>query len=230
MAELVQSREDYSLAEVDIKIKRFADKQGSDYFPMPVLLDYFKTATIDFVSEKLKNVEKTQQVVDDIRPLIVPGKLNIIKDPNDNSRFIAALPLNYFKILSYDILYSDQTRCRRADLIRHGEYKTNYNNPNRTPTKYYPVITQENNLFQIDIGKEIIADGVTVVPEFMKIMYCKIPNFATVSNTNIRIVNLPDESIEKIILSTVTRLFNSTGDQRTQSNYQLQEAFRKFSK
>jgi len=215
---------EYKLSEVDFKIKTFADKQGSDYFPLPIILNYFRTATLDFVGEKVKIIEKTQEVVDDIRPLIVPTKLNIIKDPNDNSRYISGLPVNYFRVLSYDIIYDDGTRCRRADVLRQGEYKIAHNNPNRTPTKLYPLITQESNLYQIDIGEN------DVVPQYMKLIYCKQPNFATVSNTNVRAVNLPDEAIEKIILSTVTRLFNSTGDQRSQSNYQLQEAFRKFNK
>lgn len=213
---------DYKLSEVDIKLKRFADKQGSDYFPLPVLLDYFQTATLDFISEKVKIIEKTQEVVDDIRPLVVPGKLIVTPDPNDPTRFIAALPVKYLRVLSYDILYDDGTRCRRADMVRQGAYKISTLNPNKRPTKHYPLILQENNLFQIDAGD--------AVPAFMKIMYCKKPSFATTANTNVRIVNLPDEAIEKIILSTVTRLFNSTGDERTQSNYQLQEAFRKFSK
>ncbi len=214
---------DYKLSEVDRKLKQFTDKMGSDYFPLPVLLNYFHTCTLDFVAERVKEIEKTQEVVDDIRPLITNGKLPIAKDPNDATRWIAALPLKYFRLVSYDVLYDDNTRCRRADLLRHGEYSAAVLNPNKRPTKHYPIILQENNLFQID-------SGTGNIPEFLKITYCKKPSFATVANKEVRVVNLPDEAIEKIMLSVVTRLFNSTGDQRTQSNYQLQEAFRKFSK
>jgi hypothetical protein len=106
-----------------------------------------------------------------------------------------------------------------ADVMRQAEYTTAVLNPNRKPTKLYPIILQENNLFQVDAGGE--------VPEAMDIRYCKKPSFATTGQPNKRIVNLPDEAIENILLITVTRLFANTGDQRSQSNFQLEEAFNK---
>jgi hypothetical protein len=212
---------EYTLSEVNDKIQEFADKLDSDYFTLPVILDHFETATYDFIDEHLKEVEKTQHVTDAIRSLVIPGSLAIIKDPLDTTRYIAALPVNYHRLISYDVIYSDNTRCRRADLKKHSEYYPNLNNPNQKPTKYYPVILQENNMFQIDCGNK-------AVPKTLKAHYCKLPTFATPTQANTRIVNLPNDSIEKILLSTVTRLFNTTGDQRTQSNYQLQESFAKI--
>lgn len=213
---------EYTLAEVDQKLKIFADKIGSDYFPMPVLLHYFRTSALDFIGEKLKIVEKTQQIVEELRPLIKTGNILIIEDPNDGSMYVAPLPTDYKQLVAYDILYKDGTRCRRADLQRHSEYRISLNDPNKKPDKNYPIILQEDSLFYIDCGNAI--------PDKMPLTYCKQPTFATTGNKEQRIINLEDDAIEKIILSTVTRLFNSTGDQRSQSNYQLQEAFKKILK
>jgi hypothetical protein len=60
--------------------------------------------------------------------------------------------------------------------------------------------------------------------------YCKKPTFATTGQPGTRIVNLPDDSIEKILKITVTNLFNKTADERTQSSYQLQETYQKVFK
>jgi len=210
---------DYKLNKVQLKLQQFADKMGSDYFPLPVLLNYFHTATYEFIKEKLKIMEKTQEGVDEIRPLIVPGKLTIEEDPNDVGVYIAAVPVKYMRLVRYSIIYPDGSKSRMADVMRQAEYTTAVLNPNRKPTKLYPIILQENNLFQVDAGGE--------VPEAMDIRYCKKPSFATTGQPNTRIVNLPDEAIENILLITVTRLFASTGDQRSQSNFQLEEAFNK---
>jgi hypothetical protein len=213
---------EYTLSEVHEKLKQFADKMNSDYFPLPVLLSHFETATLKFIGSRLRIVEKTQEVTDDLRSLIVPGKLVVVKDSNDPTRYVAALPVNYLRLVSYDIHYADGSRCRRADLKRQAEYITALNDPNKKPTKQYPIILQEANLFQIDAGG--------VKPSFMAIKYCKKPTIATTGQPTLRIVNLPDDAIEEILLSTVTSLFNSTADQRVQSNYQLEEAFRKVFK
>jgi len=213
---------DYTLKEVDEKLKQFVDKVEGDYFPLPILLSHFETAALKFIGEKLRILEKTQEVVDDIRPLIIPGNLPITEDPNDALRYVAGIPMNYLRLVSYDILYADGTRCRRADLMKQAEYKNALINPSKQPTKYYPIILQENNLFQIDSG--------TDTPVTMVIKYCKKPTFAKTSQKTQRIINLPDDAIENIILSTVTSLFKSTADPRFQSNYLIEDAYRKFTK
>ena len=83
----------------------------------------------------------------------------------------------------------------------------------------YPLVLQFSDSFQVDAGG--------TVPVTMKITYCKKPTFATAGEPGTRIVNLPDDAIEEILKITVTNLFNKTADERTQSSYQLQEAYRK---
>lgn len=209
---------DYILSNVHLKIKQFADKVGSDYFPLPVILNFFETSTLDFIGERLKHIEKTQEITDDIAPLIVNGNLIIAPTSYLSDKYTAAIPTNYHRLVSYDVLYEDGTRCRRADLLRQAEYHTARNNPNREPTKQYPIILQESNVFQIDAG--------VTIPHRLSIMYCKKPSFATTGESTVRIVNLSDEAIEKILYKTVMNLFNKTGDQRIETTAKLEESYR----
>ena len=213
---------DYTLSEIHEKLKQLADKMGSDYFVLPVFLSFFETSTYDFVGEKLKIFEKTQEITDDIRNLIIKKDLVVGPDPNFVGKHIAPIPTDYHRQVAYDILFTGGTRCRRADLIRHAEYVHAQNDPNRQPTKKYPLILQFASTFQIDAGADIT--------EKMQLTYCKKPSFATTGEPGTRIVNLPNDAIEKILKITVTNLFNKTGDERTRSSYELQEAYRKVFK
>ena len=213
---------DYQLSKVHVKLRQLSDKMGSDYFPLPVFLNFFETATYDFVGEKLKIIEKTQEVTDDIRPLIIPKDITIIQDPNQQGKYIAGLPSDYLRVVAYSVLYSDGSECRRADLLRHAQKNHARLNPNTKPTKDYPIILQFDSTFQIDSGNTI--------PSKFRLTYCKKPKFATTGEPTIRIVNLPDDAIEKILKITVTNLFNKTGDERTPMSYQLQESYRKVFK
>jgi hypothetical protein len=214
---------DYKLSSVHQKLKELSDKMGSDYFVLPVFLNFFETATYDFIGEKLKIIEKTQEITDDIRQLIpAPTDIDIIVDPNDSTRYIAPLPSNYHRVVAYDIFYADDKKCRRADLIRQAEYNTARLNPNTMPTAEYPLILQFDSTFQIDAG--------SAVPLKFKLTFCKKPTFATTGKLSTRIVNLSDEAIEKILKMTVTSLFNKTADERSGQSYQLQETYRKVFK
>lgn len=214
---------EYSLELVHLKLKQLSDKIGSDYFPLPVFLNFFETATLDFVGEKLKIIERTQEVVDDIRTLIPPPKsIPIALDPNQPGKYIAGLPTDYLSSVAFDVIYANGYKCRRADVKRLAEYNSAVRNPNKAPSKDYPIILNYDSLFQIDSGD--------AAPLVLSLTYCTKPKFATTGQPTIRIVNLPDTAIEKILKITVTNLFNKTGDQRTQSSYQLQEAYRKVFK
>jgi hypothetical protein len=211
----------YTLSETHEKMRQMSDKMGSDYFPLPVILNRIETATLDFIGERLIEVEKTQTVTDDIRNLIKPVDLFTIQDPNfpNETRYIAGLPKDYLRLVAYDVLYADGSRCRRADLIRKGEEVNALNNPNKQPTRMYPLITQEASQFHINCG--------TSAPAKLRLTYCKKPTYATTGQPGVRIVNLPDDAIEKILLKTVKLLFHKTDDTRQQGAYQLEETYRK---
>lgn len=210
----------YTLENVHYTLQQFADKVDSDYFTLPELLNHFRVAANKFIADRLDDIEKTQQITDDILPLVTPDNLAVIQDPLDTSRYIAALPIRYLRLISYDLIYNDGTKCRRADKMKQAEYSPASNNPYKRGSKQYPIILMENNLFQIDAGPG--------VPTSMPIKYAKKPTIAKTNQKTTRIINLPDDAIDKVILDTVTRLFNRTGDKRLQSNLHLEDAFKKF--
>lgn len=216
---------EYTLENVFEKTRQYADKMGSDYFPSGVILNRIETATYDFIDERLEAVELTQKITDDIRNLIKHVKLPIITDPSFplENRYIAALPSDYLRQVAYDVLYQNGERCRRADMVRQGEKVLALNNPNRQPTKQYPLITQEASLWLIDCGDSII-------PSIFHLTYCKKPTFGIVSNLSNRVVNLPDDAIEKILIKTMKLLYHNTDDSRQQGAYQLEETFGKVFK
>lgn len=213
---------EYTLANTHLKLNQLTDKMGSDYFPMPLFLNFFETATYDFIGERLKQVEKTQEITDDIRPLILQTNLMVGADPNNSEKAVIPIPANYLRLLAYDIYYTDETKCRRADLVRHGEAIVSALNPNTQPTKQYPLITQYSSYL------EVVAGVDTVNIEKAHLVYCKKPVFAIIgeNNNNDKIVDLPNDVIEKILKKTVMNLFNKTADERSQSSFQLDQAYR----
>ena len=218
---------EYNLSNVHLKIKQFADKVGSDYFPLPIILNFFETSTLDFLGERLKHIEKTQEITDDISSLVVSSDLPLIDinigNPNLLEKFAAAIPVDYHRLIAYDVRYNDGTRCRRADLLRQAEYHSARNNPHKEPTKQYPIILQESNLFQVNFGPPF---SFVTTGNIFSLTYCKKPTFATTGESTTRIVNMSDEAIEKILYKTVMNLFNKTGDQRIETTAKLEESYR----
>lgn len=212
----------YSLLNTHKKLNQLTDKMGSDYFPMPLFLNFFETAAYDFIGERLKHVEKTQEITDDIRPLILSRDVIVSTDPNNSGKVVVPIPANYLRLLAYDVFYKDGSKCRRADLVRHGEAIVNAVNPNTKPTKQYPAITQYESYLEINAGTD------TVNINKVHLVYCKKPIFPVIGNNNNQdlIIDLPDDAIEKILKKTVMNLFNKTGDERTQSAFQLDQAYR----
>lgn len=212
----------YSLLEVSEKVNALADKLGSDFFPRPVMLTVFETSSLDFIGERLKLIEKNQEISDDISNLITPKKIQITPNPDANfpDEYIAPIPVDYMRLLSYGVIYNDNTQSRRTRLMKNSQYEAMKLDANNRPNKFYPIIVQSNSIWKV-------YSGSVDTPNKLKIVYCKLPSFAEINQLNTRIINLSDEAVEKIIYMTCTKLFNVTADQRTESNYKLQEAFRK---
>jgi len=215
----------YTLSEVEDKINILADKLGSDFFPTPVIVNIFETTTIGFIGERLKIAEKSQEVSDDISNLVIPRNIPIILNPDANfpNEYIAPIPIDYMRLLSYGVVYNNSSTARRVKVMKNSQYERMKIDSNNKPNRFYPIVVQQNSIWKIDSGSEL-------TPTFFKIVYCKLPSFADVLEVNVRIVNLSDEAIEKILLMVVTSLFSGTADQRVQSQYQIQEAFRKVFK
>ena len=206
------------------KVLELTDKMGSDFYPLPYVMNRLETATYDFIGETVKFVENTQEIRDDLLSLYKPFKLPVITDPNDSDYSSIALPSDYLHLMSASVMDADVT-VRDTRLIRHGQEEVFLQDPDTRPTAEYPLLSSYDHYIRI------YSPG---SPEFIAGFYIKKPIFGKFSvhddaDTEIA-VNLPEQSIEKIIKTVVNEIFVATGDPRAQAQYVNKESYRKRSK
>lgn len=198
-----------------------ADKMGSDYFTLPQVLVFFKTATYDFLARRIKVIEKTQEITEDIKALLVVAPLAAIVNTEEPNCYMVAQPSNFHTRLRIAVQYTDQIMARMPRLERHGEANSNTADPLNSPTKHYPLILQ-------------LADTYNIYTDFpvlrMFLTYIKHPTFGTAANPTGQILNLPAQVVEEIIKITVNDYMVSKGDPRSQIVAQNTESFRKVRK
>lgn len=198
----------YTLEETYYYILEKTDKIGSDFFQMNTVLNRFKSATYEYLDSVFNEIEKTQQVSDKVKPLIIPKKFATIPDP-DLSGVIGSLPSDYYHLLSVKPIYADGTFPRKTKLVRHGSLEINTTDPFNKPTSEYPIITQYDNYLNVNTGADTPPSNILIV-------YIKKPTFAALNEPTVRIVNLPDNVIEEIVELTIKQLFSTTADPRVQ--------------
>lgn len=214
---------DFSLEGVYSYIYEKMDKIGSDLFQIDTVLNFFKDHAYGFVIERCNSMEATQSVTDDIRPLIVPVKLDLTIDPFDPYLLITAFPKNYLRTLRVNALKSNGIPSENPSKITWSEYDNYKKNPLRKADSDNPIILQREDLIVVDQG---IDTGINKV----SLIYCRKPIFANLSTQSDRIVDLPDESILEIIKDTIVAIENSIGDPRASGNYQYKESYKKINK
>jgi hypothetical protein len=79
-------------------------------------------------------------------------------------------------------------------------------------------------VFKVNVG------DASVVYSKALIAYIKKPTFGDINDLTERIVDLPDMSIEKILLKTANALRFSTGDSDAVANFQFADSFGKRNK
>ncbi len=199
---------DYSLEQTYYYILEKADKIGSDFFQLPVILSRFQSATFEFLNSKIKEIELTQKVSDDVKPLIVPKKFPLIVD-TDLGGVKGPLPNDYYHLLSVKPLIDNGILPRQVTIIRTGQNQVIEIDPFNKPTPEYPVVSQYENYINVNTGSIVNAN-------YALIMYIKKPIFAALNQPTSRIVNLSDNVIESIIEITVKQLFATIADTRVQ--------------
>ncbi|RZV56996.1 MAG: hypothetical protein EX254_10485 [Flavobacteriaceae bacterium] len=213
----------YTLTEAyEIYIDRI-DKQGSDFVQLPEFLRHFKSATYDFIGERIPVIEKTQQIVEDLRTLMTPFKATCIQDPNDSYAVIASIPSNCHHLARVNALYSDGTSGRRPTFIRQGNIDPYNASPSKKPAKEYPVITQYMDYVKIQSGYNDKA-------EFAFLTYIAKPTFAGLTQSGNPIVNLNVQAVEDIINKAVVRTMAAKGDPRMQSEVYQEQSYREGQK
>jgi len=210
---------DYSLSNTYEYVMDLLDKKGSDLIQLPEMFRVFKTATIDFIGERLPVIEKTQQITEDLRPLMDIKKIPVANNPTDPYSTIASVPSYVDHLVRANPMFANGTSGRRPKLIKHGNIDAYFADPNKRPSEEYPLIVQ-----YLDYVK--IFTGYNIKPINVLMTYLKKPDYALLSNQQQRICNLPDSSIEDIINKTVLILSGVRGDERIQIHGQKEQSFR----
>lgn len=212
----------YTVTEAYNRVLEEADKLGSDYFSLPQVLSAFKKETFDFVGSKTKEAERTQEVTDDIRTLVVATKVSLISNPDEPLEFLAALPSNYFAKLSLNVLYTDGLKARKPNIERFGESNTNAISPLKKADRMYPTIQQFGSYFNVIPN---LPSSSTIQADKLILIYIKKPTFGKLQNDVI--VDLPDEICEYLFATTANTLLMNIGDERAPMDFQNNQSYRK---
>ncbi len=210
---------EYTLANTYEYVLELLDKKGSDFIQMPDMMRVFKTATLDFIGERIPVIEKTQQVTSDLLPLMDTKKFNVLDDPDDSYVKLASIPSYVHHLVIARPLYKGNVTARRPRLIRHGNLDALMADPNNRPTIEYPLILQ-----YMDYVK--IHSGFDEKPLSVFFTYIKKPTFAELNLPDDQIVNMPDSAIEDIINKVVVSLSVTRADERAQANMIKEQSFR----
>lgn len=228
---------DYTLDSCDKYMDQELDKMGSDYFPLIVKLNQFQKATFDFLRETTELLETTQEISDDILPLVVYNKEVVLvqqtqtnlNNPNVTIPlpiYLLDLPEDYFRLIYTSPLYNLNgiltSKVKRVKIIKHGQEESLSRDPFNSPTPDYPHVLRHENTVQINVGDFQNLDYSNAI-----LSYVRKPVFANENQLDQRIVDLPDLSIEKIIDRTTNSLRTITSDSGAVQNYQFDQTFGK---
>lgn len=220
----------YSLDWCDRYLDELLDKMGSDLFPLPIKLNRFQTICLDFVREHTEYLEVTQEISDDLKPLLVRSKYDLVQDTNQRNLWTLPEPADYLRLVSLVPLYLDvvdgyeKQKAKKVSILKEGQREEYKRDPYRTPTDEYPHVFRYSNLFKIDVGSPSTAYTKALLT------YVKKPLFAKEDELEKRIVNLPDISIEQILLKTADSLRVTTGDTNSGNTYQFNQTFGKVNR
>lgn len=222
----------YSLEWASLHIDSLIDKMGSDYFPIKIKLERFITMTYDFIRENTQYLEANQEISDDLKTLLIRFKSGLVKDdeihssnvwnvpePADYCRLVSIVPMVYDDVTKHDMV-----KAKDVKIIKEGQANAYNRDPFREATAEYPSVQRIANMFKIDVGRD------TTIYNKALLAYIKEPTFAKISNTQERIVNLPNIAIEKICLNTADSLRITTGDATSAPNVQYNSSFGKKGK
>lgn len=215
----------YTVDYCDKYMDELLDKLGSDYFPMDIKFGRFVTATLDFIRENTTYLEATQEISDDIKPLLVSGKWMVMIPNSTTGYYEMAEPTDYLRLLSIEpyakINGQLVKKFKKIDIVKEGQRRAYERDPHREATPAYPHIYRTANMFEINVGQD--ADRYDTA----KISYIKQPTFGNINVGTSVLVNLPPIAVEKIMLKTTEALRFTTADETAASIYQFDQTFGK---
>lgn len=211
----------YTVSQAYTRTLQEADKMGSDYFTLPEFLNVFQKEVYDFVENATKDIEETQLITDDIRPLIKTSELALVVSSIDPKDTMAAIPLDYFRRARINVIYTDNVLAREPQIIRHGEADYSNISPYKKATKEYPIITQHSDFFNV---KTNIFVGSLIQPSKLLVTYVSKP---VINKLEHEIITSLNDSVCELLFGRAANSFMATkGDPRVQMTFQHEESFR----
>ena len=212
----------YTIAYLYNRFLDKIDKAGSDIYSVDQFMEILESATYNFLGETIKYNENTQQLRDKLLPLYSDYKITIAENPANAEEMIGTLMDDYFHVESCNVFGSAVT-IRNTQLIRKGELDIRRHNPDKKPTEEYPKVIQYKDYFAVygnTTGTHLTG------------FYIKKPTFGDTSNNIITeiAVNLPDQSIQKILLFMVNETYQQQADPRYQLSINEEQAFEKVNR
>lgn len=188
------------------------DKEGSDFYSLPEVMEALETATNDFIEEVLRYDENVQILKDYLLPLYTPYSLPLVANPSNTKEMLATLPTNYRNLRTAHVPGSRITK-----IIQKGEYDINEANPNKVATPEYPAVVQYQNYIAVYGPTSGTVQG----------FYLQKPTYGDMDGNldNEIAVNLPDESVEKIMLLMTNIIHGKEGDQRYQISFNQEKSY-----
>lgn len=218
----------YTIEECDKYLDELTDKMGSDFFPLPIKFGRFITYTLDFIRENSGFAEANQEISDNIKTLLVRRENALIPVVGSPGSFLMAEPIDYHRLISlypYARIAGINTKlAKKVAIIKEGQKLAYERDPFRKPSPFYPTVTRLENFFQIDTND---LANTYILGE---IAYIKKPTFGSIDVLTDRIVNLPDTSIEMILLKTADSLRFTTADESAKDIYIFNQTFGKRNK
>lgn len=208
----------YTVQEVYDKTLQQADKMGSDYLALPEALSRLKKAAYDFIGQKSAQVEKTQEVTEDLQSLVKIAPFIPVIDPNVTGTFLVPFPNDFFHRLRITVFYGTTEKSRLPRFQKFGEANTNEVSPYKKPDRKYPLITNYSDYMNINTGGAI--------PSKIAFTYFKKPVFGTEANMAGVWLELPVQAIEEILALMIAEWMVQKGDSRGPSEFQLKETYR----
>lgn len=217
----------FTLEEVDNYLDEKLDKMGSDYFPLPIKYEEFKEATYDLIRESTKFIEGSQEISDDILPLVVRvPSVNMIYDSSSNIFKIDLTSINplYHRLIEVIPFKEGVQVCKKPKIIKTGQNVAYSRDPYKEATEDYPLIERVDDTVLVNLGNNSNLSSFYTTAQ---LTYVKQPTFASIEDLTERIVDLPNTSIYKIINRTHNSLRVKKDDPGFTPNYNFDQTFGK---
>ena len=191
------------------------DKEGSDFYSLPQIMEFLETETISFIKEVEIYPEVTQTRKELVLPLVEPLDVSLVVNPANVKEYLGTMPADYLMLRSVN---KSGDNVRKTSTVRIAEIDIAEINPNKKGTSMYPNVYQYSNYFAVygaSPGDKLYG------------FYLQKPTFGDPTGDLEQeiTVNLPDQALEEIMNMMVVSINSKEGDQRYQASKLQEESF-----